>query len=174
MFSLLVFYCSDGMEENGNKKMFSRRPANYFITPCNDTLLTFVIKYAKPWHVKILIQEGADPNVPNWLGEYPLGLTIREGDFELTEMLLKYGADPNIHKGLLLHHAISKKRLKIIDLLLQHGADLNSVDRFGYTPLCRAIYHKDVSYGLKLAEIWFKNNLNINRKDITSCLSFFK
>lgn len=57
--------------------------------------------------------------------------------------LLQHGIDPNIKdKGqewTALHFAARDQKSKAVDLLLSHGADPNSIDIFGNTPLCRAI-----------------------------------
>ncbi len=53
-------------------------------------------------------------------------------------LLLKHGADPNL-SGFLLHLAVLKLPTHAISFLLRSGADPNSVDKDGSTPLFIAI-----------------------------------
>jgi ankyrin repeat protein len=47
-------------------------------------------------NVKILLQYGVDPNIPDNMGETPLHVAVRNNYYEIAELLLKYNAD--IHK----------------------------------------------------------------------------
>ena len=80
-------------------------------------------------------------------GRTPLALAVEYGWLAAVRTLLKYGADPCqvrpcVHGGMpLLHLAIAgpgsqePNFLAVIRILLQAGADINSVDHEGWTPL---------------------------------------
>ena len=78
---------------------------------CGDTalLLAASSKNNNPEPVKLLIQAGADPSIPNKFGRTPL------------------------------HWAVSwtgeREQVELVNLLIQAGADVNAVDQFGATPL---------------------------------------
>lgn len=88
-------------------------------------------------------------------GYTPLHWASRLGHYEIAEILLEHGADPNIKaaeigtplniavtgtNGLLGgdHKKIERERLKILKLLLSKGAGTDTVDREGRTPLLSA------------------------------------
>ncbi len=71
---------------------------------------------------------------------------------------MKYGADVNQHRSghcTALEAAIfsgSKEAKRIMSFLLDHGADLNAVDRNGCTTLMHAIVHKRFDLAKLLVE----------------------
>ena len=117
--------------------------------------------------MQVLIDAGADPNMQRPDGKTALMLAAREGGFGHVEMLLKAGADPNLKnsKGQtalmigvneggekyfheLVGHTImrwddAEKRdyVKAAEALVANGADVDSIDNEGVTPLMRAAYH---------------------------------
>ena len=54
--------------------------------------------YYVEMHLKVLLESGANPNILNRAGKTPLNILMEEGcDYtELKELLLKYGADPDL------------------------------------------------------------------------------
>src|SRR4029077_10046175 len=73
----------------------------------------------------------------------------------MAEYLISKGGDPNEVDGdkiSLLAWATISNRLSTVQMLLAHGAKLDSVDRFGMTPLLYAasINHGDISVMEKL------------------------
>ncbi len=99
----------------------------------------------------LLLAAGADVNIRNQEGVTPLdyAVTSRFGNVELTELLLAHGADPKAtdpdpqHPAQPIHDVASsgngvdfEGRVKVIDLLLKHGVDVNAKRRSdGNTPL---------------------------------------
>lgn len=68
----------------------------------------------------------------------PIHNSASYGHFEVTELLIKYGANVNIAdlwKFTPLHEAAAKGKYEIVKLLLKHGADSTKKNRDGATPL---------------------------------------
>jgi ankyrin repeat protein len=67
------------------------------------------------------------------------------GDTTVLRMLLALGADPNseLTAGSSLYAAVWYGHLDAAELLLSHGADVDAVDRSGFTPLMAAASRGD-------------------------------
>ena len=69
----------------------------------------------------------------------------------MVELLLKHGADPNATCGIgqdtALHKAVQDGHTRVIEILVDAGADINAQDKWGATPLDRALMceHSDVA-----------------------------
>jgi ankyrin repeat protein len=99
--------------------------------------------------VRRLIAEGADPNerVPSSdLGRTPLFLAVEADRPEVTEALLKAGADPAIEDengDPVIFMATDAGRIPHARLLVAHGVPINSRNRAGDTVLMRGMMHVD-------------------------------
>ena len=84
------------------------------------------------FEVQAWIKSGRPVNPPprkDWRQKGPLRCAIDLGFHSLAQVLLEAGAE--IRDGdryCALQHAVSEKRLDFIQLLLDHGADVNSID----------------------------------------------
>ena len=86
------------------------------------------------------LKDGADPNMLTLNGEFTaLILAIDNNDLKMAQILLDYGADPNLHSGndmspvmrvVIRNHPDDNE---ILRLLLEHGADFTSPSDFQYT-----------------------------------------
>eukprot|EP00944_MAST-04C_sp_MAST-4C-sp1_P012559 g12559.t1 len=88
--------------------------------------------------VKLLLEQGADPNKKNKYGITPLHQAAREGHTEVCKLLLEKGADPNKAKNngsTPLHWAAYDGHTEVAKLLLDKGADPNIANKWGLTPL---------------------------------------
>ncbi|TEB25632.1 hypothetical protein FA13DRAFT_1149808 [Coprinellus micaceus] len=94
-----------------------------------------------------LLDKGADPNIAsqststsNW-GYYafPLAWAATEGDVDLVNQLLAWGADPNLKGGWCqrsaLHTCALSGKDKVARNLLEHGANPNIQNTHNWTPL---------------------------------------
>lgn len=84
--------------------------------------------------IKTLLEAGCDANIVvaescNSVG-FPLSLATRSNRIDVVQLLLASNADVNLHRGSLntaLQEAIWQKNTQIMDLLLEHHADVNIV-----------------------------------------------
>jgi len=100
--------------------------------------------------VKELLERGADPDQIFFSGETALHFAVEQGNYELAQLLLGYGADVNIQErkeGFTpLMYAGIKDDQKMMTLLTSHGADPTAPDIDGYTT-----YHYLAARGNKVA-----------------------
>lgn len=87
----------------------------------------------------------------------PLIVAIRNGNYEITKLLLENGASPYInHDGkqysLIAEIAIEPESIKFIHLLLDHGANPNHQNQDGITTLISACEYGDIGLVEKLLE----------------------
>ncbi len=135
--------------------------------------------YQEPDIAKLLVQRGAELNVfeactvgelsrvkalveqqPDLINAYapdgfqPLGLAAFFGHTEVVEFLLKRGAQVNSPskndmRVMPLHSAIANRRITIVKLLLDHGADVNTTQADDFTPL-----HEAAQNGMQEVTQW--------------------
>lgn len=75
---------------------------------------------------KLLLKQGADPNLKTAVGEPPLYLAVDLNQPSLVQLLLNYGAEPNCRNAdgeTPLHLATFKGSKDVMETLLIHGAD---------------------------------------------------
>jgi ankyrin repeat protein len=127
-----------------------------FIGQTGYGFLLYAIDIKRKKAMEALLELGADPNLecnvlapPRYRGqnpyeiEYPLFTATYYSDLSYLKILLKYGANPNIHatveKKSPLHNAIingkKDKKIEILERLLDNGANIDIQDAFLRTPL---------------------------------------
>jgi ankyrin repeat protein len=113
--------------------------------PSGDTPLHCAVWRGHTEIVRLLIEQGADVNTTTFHGNVPL---IESRSTEITEILLQAGAAKTINFcssrtskriGSPLHCAAREGNLPSVKLLLSYGADMESKDCDGCTPLIAAI-----------------------------------
>lgn len=91
--------------------------------------------------VLLLLENGADVQVPDTSGRTPLHLAVERGDAATVKELLRRKADPTQRDRIgwtPLHHAAAKNRIEIATLLLDSGMDPNLRSELGGTALHEA------------------------------------
>ncbi len=91
---------------------------------------------------------------------------------EVVKLLLKRGADPNIQDNLEgyypLHIAAEYKHNAVVEYLLTHGAQADSTNEFGITPLMAVmshVWHRDAS----IPALLVKHGADILKKTESGC-----
>ncbi|AYZ12080.1 hypothetical protein EGY05_09135 [Chryseobacterium arthrosphaerae] len=116
-----------------------------------------------------------------------LMFAVKMERIESVQLLLDYGADPNLQNvegrtalHLLPEHqpiawtSVSNK-IKIAELLLENGADLTITDRFGGQPLWYAVFYVKTPEDLNLVKIYLKYGADPDYKNNgQSALDFAK
>jgi ankyrin repeat protein len=90
----------------------------------NESGLVIAIIRYPPRAVRVLLELGADPNVPDGLGDYPVHRAARMGSVDIMSELLDHGADPYAldgHGDSALVAASIGGYLSIVYMLLQAG-----------------------------------------------------
>ena len=114
--------------------------------------------------VKLLLQNGANPNNSSETLESPLVSAIKNNNVEIVRLLLSYKADVDL-KSILkdppILIACAKNNLEIVKLLLENQADVNQLNITNQSPLAFAC-----SLGnIEIAELLIKKDANINQQD---------
>jgi ankyrin repeat protein len=120
-------------------------------------LLTVAVRHNRPEMLALLLDCGLDPNERVSEGEgdwvaysqgFPLWHCAALGRSEMAELLLRRGADPNVHvdsSGSSVYSAFSHKQWEMVELLRRHGgvvtADIAAIYR--QTDLVRQMFAAD-------------------------------
>jgi ankyrin repeat protein len=94
-----------------------------------DRPLDIAIQHGSLSFIERLLTLGADPRAPATDGFPPLFQAMdasREDRHEVLALLLERGADPEqrgLNDGTALHHAVARRDIVAVRLLLAHGAD---------------------------------------------------
>lgn len=119
--------------------------------------------------VLLLIEYGADISIPSGQGLTPLYIALSNKDFQMMEILIKYGSNVNTlttdgwcHTYTVLYEA-SKHwgHDKFVKLLIANGADISIPADDGYTPLHIAAACDNVS----VVKLLLENGANMNTPD---------
>ena len=93
----------------------------------DETPLYQAVDMEKIDHIKLLLKNGANPNISNDDGLSPLHAAVSKQNISIVKVLLKYGANPNIKSKLYqqtpLHLAIKNNTDPMILLLLVNLMD---------------------------------------------------
>lgn len=113
---------------------------------------------------KLLLKNGADPNQLNREGKAALFLALKNGRIQLAELLIdKHNAqfDPTAALFDIVNDNVSDR--DVIRLLVQRGAQINSYDEAGNTPLIIAINNQQRLVAKHLIDS--NADVNFTRKD---------
>lgn len=127
--------------EDPNKRYSYEVDNDSMTTPNSVKIITPIVQASFQGcmeNVRLLIENGADPNLAQKNGETALMDAVNTGNFELTEYLLDNGADPNLQTraGTALAFADGAA---IMEVLLKHGANPNIPDGDGDLPIIGSI-----------------------------------
>jgi ankyrin repeat protein len=140
-----------------------------------NTLLHEACSQGKIAVVRELIAKNADINAENCYGATPLGYAVLKNHYDIAELLLENGADPNGHvstdsgwsRSVLVQTIAFDENPKMADLLKNYGADLNHRGKYGQTDA-----HSSYHYCDHLKKL-LKAGLDLNVKDDFGKNAFF-
>lgn len=120
--------------------------------------------------VKILLQAGEDPNIPNFNKSYPFLIVCQKENREVFLELLRHNVQVNIYDDYRVSPLIffaKKRKTWEIEQLLNHGADINILDAENRNALHWAINNnkcEDAEFALE--DLLIDRDININAIDI--------
>ena len=124
--------------------------------------------------VMLLVEHGADINIPDDNGVTPLHYAVGNGNSEIARYLLSQGAGlsrEDNYERTELHTACVMGMDDIVNLLIDAGADVSAQDRFGRTPLDYAM-NRGFSH---VAALLKDNGASINKeKDLVNTTELLK
>ena len=96
----------------------------------------------------------------------PLWFAVRADDYHLTEILLSVGSSVNKACGSLrttpLHMAVYIHSVAISKLLIEHGATIDVLDNWNYTPLMYAAIHQNAFFVQELISLFINCGCDVN------------
>ena len=120
---------------------------NATLNASNDrrTLLCQAVRQRKEWAVQLLLEKGANPHKVDDFGRQALHYAIEAGQESMVRVLIDHGGIQHVIAGptgktTLLHLAVCRENLTIIEMILKAGADINEQDWLGNTPLHESMY----------------------------------
>lgn len=139
MASLPPFVPGESFADRYN---IARPAATSKVNEAASELLLHATQQGDPAMVQaLLLESGANPSYRNALGESCLHVAAHQGVESVLEVVLRFGADPNIvmeprYGGRTpLHIAVRNGHPRVVTSLLEFGADANIPDAFGKLPL---------------------------------------
>jgi len=149
--------------------MIINQPSTVLGTPLFYALGERINKTDGTATIQLLLEAGADPNMPSVKNKLPIVHAVEKLDAQRAGLLLRWGADTDvflISRKSLLHVAVERKDVEMAELLLDYNIDPDIRDMSGKTPLFYAVEMKDedmVQYLLANG-----SNPNINSHDGTN------
>lgn len=120
--------------------------------------------------VQSLLNDGISPNSTNQRGTTVLTMAILYDHVPIVHLLLKHGANPD--RPPVLHYAVIKGNLNIVEILLWYNADSNCKNSRGDTPLHVASRHNYLAIVEKLlqyqADPYIEDQRGWTADDLTS------
>ena len=130
------------------------------------TPLLNAVEFNQIANVRVLLENGANPNISKFYEGSPFHVAIKEKHNEMALLMMKYGADVNLPCPDLfdqdnhpLHLAISNRNVEMAEALINHGCDVECKGSNGLTPM-----HHAAKQGFEdiIVALMKTDNANIN------------
>ncbi|KAI1897937.1 hypothetical protein AGOR_G00088430 [Albula goreensis] len=107
----------------------------------NQTPLFLAVSRCRVDCVELLLENGADPDIPNAAKETPILKACERENPEILAILLNHGAlvnKPCTQGWTALHECVCRGNVEICEMLLRAGAKINARNMYGISPLFTA------------------------------------
>ena len=123
----------------------------------SDSVLHLALQSRNNAIFKLLLEAGADMNIMSRHKQHVLILACEHGDTTSVELLLASGVDVSVsgtprydyqipyEEATPLHAACANSHLPVVQLLVDHGADIEKTNESSATPLIAAVRANDLS-----------------------------
>ena len=110
--------------------------------------------------VRLLVERSADRNAVDRTGYDALYFASLEGNIAIVKLLFEYGTDrmSSVSLNAALRAACSRGRLEVVRYLIERGADVNSADDTGRSPLALPI----ITGSTEVAALLIANKADVN------------
>ena len=131
-----------------------------------DTSVHVAAGEGKEEVLQFLLDKGVPVDIRNKYGVTALCSAAWFGQYDTAKMLIQRGANVNDHVTNLdlrtpLHSAAYQGNVKLVELLLDHGADINALEDDNET----ALHWAAVKGQLNVAKLLVKRGINVNLKN---------
>ncbi len=148
------------------KLLISKGFDKYYKDIDGKNLLHCASEYGNTEICNYLIESDINVNDVDYIGGTPLFYSEVYGMKESSDLLIKKGAKLFIdgininfkHKTTLIHIASDIGNTNLIEQLIKKGADVNSTNEYGFTPLHFAVINNDIN----IAELLIKSGADAN------------
>ena len=123
----------------------------------SDSVLHLALRSGNNAIFKLLLDAGAEMNIVTRYKQHVLILACGHGDATLVELLLASGVDVSVsgtkrynyqipyEEATPLHAACANSHLHVVELLVDHGADIEKTNESSATPLIAAVRANDLT-----------------------------
>ena len=134
-------------------------------TDFKNTPLHMALIHKQTEAVKVLLENGANPNAATKEGKTPLHYAANYSLLSSAKALLSAGADVNavnVYGQTPLFDATMNDDVRIVKVLADAGADVNKQDKDGYTALHTAVRRKSIASVAGLLNVGADRNIKNN------------
>jgi len=126
--------------------------------------------YGQVWAVQMLVERGANVDLPNAYDDTPLGCAATKGLVAIAELLILKGADINRqsrpHLASPLYWAVRYFQIDMIYFLCDRGANINIQNSDGITPLYQSLLCEDAPMRMRLIKTFIGLGSDANLRQL--------